>query len=215
MLLHCRIDRFTFENSTSVFVQLGNEEQVQKAVKSLDGLKLGKNPRTLKVSPLADTFTWKADDRMKQRYFLYDATAASEAIRPLLEGRRYTFHVETPGWRFNKVADKTMNGQRQEVLDRAFEPFNVEVLGGMNPVSMHKGASMWFLTCVDFATKDDAQRAVDALNNSVIEGKRVELRPYSSFTPKRVEQIGKVDKGVLAQLQEAGLLNTEIGKSPS
>lgn len=152
---------------------------------------------------------------MKQRFFLYGETAASEAIRPLLEGRRYTFHVEKPGWIFNKVADKTMNDQRQEVLDRALEPFNVEARGDMNKIFIHKGASMWFLTCVDFATKEDAQRAVDALHNSVIQGKRVELRPFSVFTAKRVEQIGKVDKGVLAQLQEAGLLKTEIGKSPS
>lgn len=61
------------------------------------------------------------------------------------------------------------------------------------------------LTHVEFSTKEDAQRAVDALNNTVIEGRRVELKPHL-VTAVRAEQTGRVDKGVLAQLQEAGLL---------
>ncbi|KAF3033777.1 hypothetical protein E8E11_001666 [Didymella keratinophila] len=205
--LQCRIDRFTFQNSTSVFVQLRSEEQVQKAVKALDGLKMGKGPRPLRVSPLADTFTWQIENRMKQRFFLHDATAASEAIQPLLEGRRYTIFVENPGWTFNRVPDKSINTRRQQILDEALEPFNVEALGGINPVwKTDRRAGMTFVAFVDFATKEDAQRAVDVLNNSIVEGKRMELRPSTSVNPQRAKQIGKVDKGVLAQLQEAGLI---------
>ncbi|KAF3044794.1 hypothetical protein E8E12_010676 [Didymella heteroderae] len=207
--LQFRVERFTFQSDTCAFVELGGKEQVQKAVKALDSLKLG--TRTLKVSPLSDTFYWDSGFKKDQRFFFYDTTTPSQAIQGLLEGRRYTIFVENPGWPTKKDADKSVNVQRRELLNKVFEPFNVEAFGGINPVwKTDKRNNMTFLTHVEFATKEDALRAMDALNNTVIEGKRVELRPHTIIA-KRAEQIGKVDEGVLTQLQEAGLLTTEPG----
>lgn len=186
---------------------------MQKAITALDGLKLGKQPKPLKVFPLADTFVWTPENKKKQRYFLYDTAAPSQAIQALLEGRRYTIFVANPGWTINNGKVESINSQKQEILERAFETFNVEAFGVIHPIwKIDRRSDMTFVTYVDFATKEDAQRAVDALNNKIVEGKRLELRLYSSVHPKRAEQIGRVDKGVLAQLQEAGLVNADTGK---
>lgn len=208
------MDRFTFEGSSAAFVELDSEEQVQKAVKALDGLNISKRP--LRVSRLADTFEWDAENRMRTQYFVYDTAAASQAIQPLLEGRRYTVFVEKPGWISERKLAKSAMQQRREILDRMFQSFNVEAMGGINPAwKFGKSVEMIWVTFVDFRTKEDAQRALDALNNSVVEGKRVELRQYSTVYPRRAEQIGKVDKGVLTQLQEAGFVKGNAGNSNS
>lgn len=206
------MDRFTFEGSSAAFVELGSEEQVHRAVKALDGLRISKRP--LRVSQLADTFEWDAENRMRSQYFVYDAAAASQAIQPLLEGRRYTVFVEKPGWISERKVAKSAMQQRREILDRMFQSFNVEAMGGINPAwKFSKAVDMIWVTFVDFRTKEDAQRALNTLDDSIIEGRRVELRQYSTIHPRRAEHIGKVDKGVLARLQEAGFVNGNAGSS--
>lgn len=204
-----RVERFTFQSDTSAFIELGSKEQVQKAIRALNSQQF--NGRTLKVTQLSDTFYWDSGFKKDQRFFFYDATTPSQAIQGLLEGRRYRLYVENPGWIAKKDEGKSINAKRREIINKAFEPFNVETLGALNPVwKSDRRGDKTFMTHIEFATKEDAQRAVDALNDTIIEGKRVELRPHTIIA-KRAEQIGRVDKSVLAQLQENGLLTTENG----
>jgi hypothetical protein len=165
----------------------------------------------LKVSPLADTFFWNSGFKKDQRYFFYDTTTPSQAIQGLLEGRRYAMFVENPGWALKKDEDKSLRSQRQEIAYKALEPFNVEAFGGFAPArKIDRRGDMTFLTHIDFATKEDAQRAVEALNDTIVEGRRVQLRAQT-INARRAGQFGKVDKGVVAQLKEAGLIITGSG----
>lgn len=205
--LQFRVDRFTFQCDTAAFIELGSQEQVQKAIKSLDGTTF--NGRTLRVSQVADTFYWDSGFKKEHRFFFYDAATSTRAIQGLLDGRRYVLYVENPGW-VHPIDGKSIAASRRDIVETAFQPFNVEVFGSMNSVwKVDKRSSSTFLTYIDFATKQDALRAVDALNGTIIKGKRVELRPYT-IVEKRAEQMGKVDRGVLAKLQDAGLLPTKI-----
>lgn len=76
--LQYRVDRFTFKNDTTAFIELGGKEQVQKAIKALDRRKL--NGRVLKVSPLAATAYWESGLKKEHRFFFYDATTPAQAI---------------------------------------------------------------------------------------------------------------------------------------
>ncbi|KAF1926146.1 uncharacterized protein M421DRAFT_423136 [Didymella exigua CBS 183.55] len=205
--LQMRIERFTFQSDTSAFIELGSKEQVDKAVKALNNQKV--NGRTLKVTPMSDTFYWDSGFKKHQRFFYYDATTPSQAIQGVLDGRRYRLYVENPGWVPEVDEAMSVNAKRREVINKAFEPFNVEAIGAVHPVWKKDGRGhKTFVTHIEFSTKEDAQRAVDALNDTVVEGKLVELKPFTVIG-KRAEHIGRVDKGVLAQLQEAGLLTSE------
>lgn len=178
---------------------------MQKVIQALDRQKF--HGRTLKATPLSSEFYWDSGFKSDQRFFYYDATTPSQAIQGLLEGRRYGLWVENPGWA-PKEQGKSINATRRDIISKIFEPFNVEAYGAMNPAwKKDKRGDNTFLTHIEFSTKEDAQRAVNALNGTIIEGRRVELKEHI-VSPKRAEQIGRVDKGVLAQLQEAGFLPT-------
>mgnify|MGYP004501879047 CR=1 FL=1 len=85
----------------------------------------------------------------------------------------------------------------------------METTGALNPPwKVGKQGGSTFLTYIDFETEESAERAMEALNDKVIEGRRVQLKPLT-VGPQKAKQIGKVDKSLLAQLQQHGLLSTE------
>lgn len=198
-----RVDRFTFETDSSVFVELASEEEAKKAIEALDGQKILE--RSLKVNPLSETFYWDSGFKKDQRIFFYDKDAASQAVQGLIDGRRYRFYVENPGWVAAKNEGISSQAKRREIVMNALAPFGVEALGRINPIwNSDRRSASTILTVLDFETKEGAERAVEALNDQIIEGKRVQLKPFS-VSARRAEQIGKLDKNVLAQLQQHGI----------
>ncbi|KAF2625499.1 hypothetical protein BU25DRAFT_492779 [Macroventuria anomochaeta] len=202
-----RIDRFTFRCDTSSFIELGSQEQAQNAIKVLNGQQL--HGRSLVVRPLNDKFYWDHGFKKEHRFFFHDENTPFQAIQGLLQGRRFRLYVENPGWLNQKDEGKSINATRREIIDKHFGPFGVEAIGALNPVwKGDKQSDSSFLTHIDFASKEGAERAIDSLNDKVIEGRRVQLKPHT-VSPRRAEQIGKVDRNLLAQLQQLGLLSTK------
>lgn len=198
-----RIDRFTFGNDSNAFVELASEEQAKKAVEALNGQQMQK--RTLKVLPMSSTFTWDSGFKEENRMFFYDKDTAVRAVQSIIDGRRCTLYVENPGWKAEKGERFSTQGKRREVVKRTLEPFGLEAIGGITTIWNHdKRKSMSVLTSIDFESKEGAERAMKALDNQVVEGKRVQLKPYV-LSQVRAEQISRVDKSVLAHLQQNGV----------
>ncbi len=198
-----RIDRFTFRSGTNAFVELGSEEQVQKAVKTLNGQQL--ENRTFVVRPLTQDFVWETGFKKENRMFIYDAETPSQAIQGLLDGRRYRLYVDRPGWQVERNGGKSVNAQRREITRELLGPFGVETIGGLNP-TRNKGRwkAPMFVTYVEFTSKDSAEQAVEALDGQVFKGLKVYLRRHT-VTPQQAEQFGKVDMSLIAQLQQQGI----------
>lgn len=165
------------------------------------------------VRPVKSSFYWEQGFKKDQRFFFHDENTPSQAIQPLIEGRRYVLHVESPGW-VKKGSDKSVNTIIREIIKKHFEPFGLEVIGALNPAWRDYKKDRMFLTHIDFASKEGAEQAVEALDEKKVEGKQIWLKPCT-FNPKRTEQIGNVDKGVLAQLHESGFIPPRPNKAPS
>lgn len=202
-----RIDRFTFNSDSFAFVELESQEQVQKAIKALDGQKFER--RSIGVRPVSEQFYWETGFKKDNRMFVYDKETPSQAIRGLVEGRRYRINVENPGWLATESEGKSHISKRRDILKKHLSPFGLEAIGAINPPwKQDRRTDSTFLTFVDFETEDGARRAVEALNDQAIEGRKVQLKPVDVL-PKLVAQMGKVDKSLLAQLQQHGLLASQ------
>ncbi|KAJ8116833.1 hypothetical protein OPT61_g1826 [Boeremia exigua] len=198
-----RIDRFTFRCDTSTFVELESAEQAQKAVKVLNGHKFGN--ATLAVRPISETFYWNTGFKPENHFFHYDANTPSQAIQGLLDGRRYRLYVENPGWTTIKTKGDSANVMRREMIKQHFGPFGIETIGSLKPAwKQDRNNDNTFLTFIEFTSKDGAERAVEALNGQVVEGKKVYLKPQTIVQPL-AEQMEKVDKSLVAKLQEHGI----------
>ncbi|KAF9693674.1 hypothetical protein EKO04_008418 [Ascochyta lentis] len=202
--IQLRVDRFTFFSDSSCFIELRSEEQAQKAMQTLNGQQL--HGTSLVVRPIKESFYWDQGFKKDARFFFHDERTPSQAIQPLLEGRRYALQVENPGWMSQEGSGKSANTTRREIIEKYFKPFGVEVIGALNPIWRHQKKDHSFLAHIDFASKEGAEQAVEALNDTEIEGKRVYLQ-LSTVNPSRAKQIGAVDQGVLAQLQESGFID--------
>ncbi|KAJ4344952.1 hypothetical protein N0V95_006065 [Ascochyta clinopodiicola] len=201
--IQLRFDRFTFHCDSSCFIELSTEEQAQKAAKALNGLHL--HGVSLVVRPVKEDFYWDQGFKKDSRYFYHDGRTPSQAIQPLLQGRRYALHVENPGWVNQQGSGKSVNTVRREIVEKYFGPFGVEVIGALSPTWARAKNDSQILTHIDFESKEGAEQAVEALNDTVIEGKRVYLR-RGTVNPSSAKQIGDVDQGVLSQLQESGFI---------
>ncbi|KZM22014.1 uncharacterized protein EKO05_0007289 [Ascochyta rabiei] len=198
-----RVDRFTFFSDSSCFIELGSKEQVQKATEALNGQQL--HGTSLVVRPIKEDFYWDQGFKKDNRFFFHDEQTPSQAIQPLLQGRRYALQVENPGWINQQGSSKSANTTRREIVEKYFGPFGVEVIGALNPIWRHQKKEYPFLAHIDFASKEGAEQAAEALNDTEIEGKRVYLQ-RCTVNSSRAKQIGNVDQGVLAQLQESGFV---------
>lgn len=205
------MDRFTFQNDTMCFVELGSEEQVTEAVQSLNDSAF--QTKTIIAKPLRKDFIWgpasaQTDASSGLRYFYDDGNNAHEAVKPLIEGRRMMLSVQTPGWGAQDIKVGPRNKVAEEIINQYFGKFGIEAIGGLRPFYGDKKENPRLLCFLDFKTRKGADQAVAAYHDTEIEGRRTWLKP-SDPAPWRAHQIGKVDKALLAELQDKGLLPRE------
>jgi RNA recognition motif-containing protein len=95
------LDRFTFKNGRQCFIELGSEQEAQKAIAELNNAAL--LGQVLIVKALKHDFVWgshkeTSEELITSRFFDETTTSALEAVKPLLESRRMMLSVQTPGW---------------------------------------------------------------------------------------------------------------------
>ena len=207
------VDRYHFMAERSALFELGSQEQVKKAVMALHWYTLPNGGRKLSVVPLDDTTVWHDTAfRKESRVIVYHKNAVSQSLQCLIEGRRYVFFVENPGWSFEpSESDGPRNTYKRNILRKTLEPFGVEntsnFLPWRNPTTgtVAKGVKAPNVASVDFITKADAERAVEALNHQIIRGCRVKLKP-DVLGPPLAERIAKFDQSLLAHLEQHGVV---------
>lgn len=168
-----------------------------------------------RVLPLGADFTWNLEGKQRgnarnpygSRYFQEEVNTAREALRPLVEGRRYMLSVQTPGWTTDKVSVQMNNAYR--IIQQTFDKYGVETIGALSPFFGDKKAKPRLLCFLDFTTKDGAENAARDHHDTEIEGRLTWLQP-SGPVSWRAYQIGKVDQELLADLQEKGVLPKEV-----
>lgn len=131
---------------------------------------------------------------------------AAEALKPLLEGRRFMLQVQTPGW--PRRENESSNKAAERIVIEHMGPFGIESIGDFRPFLGDKKPQPRMLCMIDFATQEGAEKAVEAINDTIIEGRKTILRP-SNMAPWRAHQVGKVSPDLLKQLQEKDLAPLE------
>ena len=203
-----RLDRYSFQNDTRCFAELGSEAEAAKIIAELNDAEIQR--KKLIVRPLKDDFVWgpvqdKRDHKYGTRYFFDEGPAAAlEAVRPLLEGRRLMVRVQTPGWTSNaSIARQKQNALR--ILEEQFAKHGtIERLSDFAPFYGDKKKEPRILCFIDFATKEGADKAIENIHDTQIEGRLTWLM-RSETNQYRSHQIGKVAPEALKQLQERGV----------
>lgn len=210
-----RMDRFNFHNDGMCFIEFSSEQEAQKALKVLNNAEF-KDSR-LRAEVTKEGFAWSDYDGKPQsgegvsRYFVDEGSNASEALRPLIEGRRKRFMVQPPGWQppgwVPAKSSTAHNRKARQVIQDHLSKFGIESTSRLEPFFGDKLSHPRILCFIDFTTKDGADQAAANLDPE-IEGRKVELEPVI-MAPWRAHQVGKVDAAVLAELQEKGLASKE------
>jgi hypothetical protein len=202
------LDRFTFYNNRSAFIELKSEEHAKKAMALLDGTE-AMGVSELHVRPVRPEFGWGVtrggfNDSMGW-IVPFDQTGITTAVQPIVEGRRFVFQVKPPGWAKLDAPIKVRNDYNRDVVKRTLAPFGeIEALGRVAPNWGDLKQTPRFLCYVDMKTKQAADQAVSALHDTDVEGYRVGLRAQT-MSPWKAYQLGQVDKEKLNLLQEKGL----------
>ncbi|CAO2658501.1 Nn.00g062240.m01.CDS01 [Neocucurbitaria sp. VM-36] len=169
---------------------------------------------TITARPLSKAFVWNRQvdpttlPYSGSRYFYEEGSGPSDALRPLFEGRRMMLSVQTPGWGAQDVNLSTRNKTAMAIIDQYLSKYDIESVGGLHPFYGDKKGNPRLLCFIDFKTKAGADQAVAEVHDTEIEGRRTWIQP-SAPAPWRAHQIGKVDKALLAELQEKGLASRE------
>lgn len=210
--MQMRVDRFTFQNDTMCFVELGSSEEVQRAVKKLNQAKL--QNKSIIVKPLKDDFYWGHQETSQSlpygsRFFNNEGgDAAQEALRPLAEGRRMILSVKTPGWSPNaKISEARQNAHK--IIEENFGKYGIERLSDMSVFFGDKKENPRLLGWIDFKTKEGAEQAAAEKHDTEINGRLVWLRA-SSPSKWRVQQYWKSAPQLVQDMQEKGTLSKEM-----
>ncbi|KAG9190557.1 hypothetical protein G6011_08645 [Alternaria panax] len=205
--LQMRVDRFNFHNDTMCYVELGSEAEATKVIEELNGLE--EQSTKLIVKPLKADFIWgNAGKRNVEpygsRYFYDEGTAASDALRPLLERRRLILSVQTPGW---SAGERISVAKRNAtaIIERYFGKYGIESIGDMSTFYGDKKANPRMLCLIDFKTKEGAENAVNDHHDTQIEGRLTWLK-HSEPAAWRSHQIQKVSPEGFKALQEIGVV---------
>lgn len=202
-------DRFNFHNIGRAVVELANAKQAQEAIQSLNKQLFKDAP--LEVSHVSpgimshfpeDGTAEKNKAGHVPRFFFDDGNNAVEAVKPLLEGRRFMVQAQTPGWR--PKGNETANKTSQRILSQHFGPFGIESISRISAFLGDKKPQPRLLCQIDFTTKEGADKAFEAINDTYIEDRRILLLP-PKLAPWRAHQIGKLNPDLLKQLQEKDL----------
>lgn len=188
------------------FIELSSEEEARKAVKALHNTEF-KNGHW-KAVPVKGDFVWakSKSGEMASRNFIDEDSNASEALRPLIEGRRKLFRVQPPGWGQANSSSGHNELARRFIRDH-LSKFGIETISSMEPFFGDKLSHPRILCSIDFTTRDGADQATKYLEPE-IEGRKVELLP-AKLAPWRAHHVGKVNAALLAELQEKGLAPKE------
>lgn len=210
--IQLNLDRFNFHNNGMCSVELSSREEAQKAVKALRGIVF--KDSNLKAEPAKEDFVWGSRDKYNSkagetgsRYFVDEGANASEALRPVFEGRRKMFSVQPPGW-LSENSSVGHNAKARQVIQDHFSKYGIESVSKMEPFFGDKLSHVRMLCFIDFATKDGADRVVEEFENAEIDGRKVAFRSVV-MAPWRAHQVGKVNAALLAELQEKGLASKE------
>lgn len=187
-------------------MELGSEDQASEAVKHLNGSEFLN--QTIIARPMKADFVWGPQSDVASRYFYEEGTGPQDAVRPLLEGRRRMLSVQTPGWGSQAMTISERNKVAVNIVEQYFGKYGIEIVGGIHPFYGDKKQNPRLLCFLDFKTKQGADQATAELHDTVIEGRKTWVQ-ISEPAPWRAHQIGKVDKAVLAELQEKGLAPQE------
>jgi RNA recognition motif-containing protein len=202
-----RVDRFTFQNDTMCYVELGSEAEAIKVTEEFKSY--GEQFNKSVVQPLKADFVWgesfnRTTRPYGSRYFHDEGTAASAAIRPLIEHRRTMLSVQTPGWSPGERVSTSIQNALQ-IIERYFGKYGIERLSDLSPFYGDRKKNPRMLCFIDFKTKEGAENAMKDHHNTEIEGRLTWLK-LSTPAPWRSDQIGKVAPEALKELQESGVV---------
>lgn len=198
------MDRFRFEGDTHASVELADEQQAQNAIQTLNGNESLGNKVYLRA--LKPEFNW--DTFMAKEKYSHivrnDEAGTRKAVQPLIEGRRVRISVKQPTWGIKGASPAQRRIADTEVIERTFDRFGIESISRMVPQYGQISYHPKFFCHIDFTTKEGADEAIQAIHDTEIEGvlvwaKRTEVDPTKAF------QIGRLNKALLAELQEKGL----------
>ena len=138
-----------------------------------------------------------------------DGSAAAKAVLPLKEGRRVQLRVRTPAWKpkFENKPKSLMKARMnygRELVAKAFDKFGVEAIGVPAANDGRMLPEPKFFCHIDFKTKEGAEEAVRTMNETELEGQLI-WAVRADLNEVRSRQIGRVNMGVLKELQELGL----------
>lgn len=199
------IDRFRFQGDTFASVELANEEQVQKAMDQLNGNKsLG---HEVFLRPLNPEFDWNISPAGKHKYPFFvreDKSGIRQAVMPIIEGRRVRISVKYPAWGNKGDSPAKRRDTDLKVLERTFDTFGIQSISRLAPQFGDKTFNPKFFCHIDFNTKQGAVEAIQTMHNKEVEGVLIWAR-LSEVDEAKAYQIGRLDKSLLAELQEKGL----------
>lgn len=206
------LDIFRLKNTSYAIAELASEEEVPKAVNALHDKQL--HERKLIVQGVKPDFSWSQTSAKRKLVVSTENMDLSQAVKPLLEGRRIIFKVEHPGW---APDNQKISVRLQQNMDKAFSllsNYGVECTSRPQVIWQgHPNEAKYFCT-VDFETKAGAEEAIRALDNAKIDGKLVRLL-LSEPSLERERLLAKLDPKALAQLQKAGIKAREPKFSPT
>ncbi|KAF9738526.1 hypothetical protein PMIN06_001681 [Paraphaeosphaeria minitans] len=204
--IYMSLDRFRYEGDTFASVELANEEQAQRAVKELNGNASMGNEVYLRA--LNPEFSWDhflSGHRYKHTYLVReDKSGIRQAVMPLLEGRRVRISVKYPAWGTKGDSNAQRREKDLKALERSFDRFGIESISRLAPQFGETTFLPKFFCHIDFTTKQGAEEAVQAMHEKECEGVLVWVRT-TEVNEAKAYQIGRLDKDLLAELQEKGL----------
>jgi hypothetical protein len=206
------MDRFRFEGDTYASVELTDEQQVQKAIQELSGNESIGNKVYLRA--LNPEFDWDNFHTAVRKYSYFvraDESGTKQATQPLIEGRRVRISTKSPAWGSKGDSPAQRREAGMKVLERTFDRFGIESISKITPQFGERTFHPKFFCHIDFTTKQGADEAIGAMNDVEVEGVLVWAKP-SEVDAVKAFHIGRMNKGLLAELQEKGLapLDSEI-----
>ncbi|KAH8730315.1 hypothetical protein GQ44DRAFT_768702 [Phaeosphaeriaceae sp. PMI808] len=195
-----QLNRYNLMNRGHCYIELASEEQAKRAIETLQYKEFIGRP--LSVQMINGTFSWvtlNSDGYLTEN--------ASEAVKPLIEARRVTVHGQVPFWKNND--DNTPYWKVAPVIiQEHMGKFGIERISRVSRFEKRGQGNLRILATVDFTTKKGADEAVEALHNSKINDRKVQL-VITEIAAWAAHQLAKIDPETLATLQEKGLASKE------
>ena len=198
------IDRFRFENNTQASVQLANEQQAQKAIELLnENETLGGQ---IIVRAMKLDHQWGEYHSAGSYSYLVPENEAglASAVNPIIEGRRVRISVKSPAWGKKSESPAQRRNTDLKAIERIYNQYGIEAISRTAPQHGQKSFGPKYFCHIDFTTKEGAEKAIQATNDTEFEGVPVTAK-LTEIDPAKAFQIGRVSKVLLADLQGQGL----------